>query len=288
LIDLVGWAASSGARAVALDYFFERESQIDSTLCAVIAATRMRVLFGYGIEPFRGQLQALPVPGSLRSCVADQNSGHLVGLLDADRKARLLPLFFNGRQDRPALSLLAARTLAGETVVPVPASGQLRFIEPTVPHLEVSFAELRASAAARNALRDRLVFVGEESALDTFDTPFGQKPGAVVHADAVHSLTHSHYFRDVPWWVGFMLILASCYAIGAWCAAGASAKSLVIAATLALACFSATATIAAVTGPYWFDVFYPSAAVWLLLPLLLGLRRLLSASARGPEGPTPE
>lgn len=284
LIDLVGWAASSGSRGVVLDYYFDQESQVDSTLCAVIAATDVQVLFGYGIEPFLGQLQALPVPSSLQSCVTDQNSAHLVGLRDADKKTRLLPLFFNGRQDRPALSLLAARTLARDAELPLPANGQLRFIEPTEPHLQVSFADLRTNSAARNALKDRLVLMGEESDLDSFNTPFGKKPGAVVHADAVHSLTHSHYFRDVPWWVSFLLIFASCYGFAAWCAGGAPARMLVIASALASGSFAAMAAVAAVTGPYWFDAFYPSAAIWLLLPLLLGLRRLLRPSARGQAG----
>jgi CHASE2 domain-containing sensor protein len=137
-------------------------------------------------------------------------------------------------------------------------------------------AELRTNAAARNSLYGRLVMLGEESSEDTFETPFGRKPGVVVHADATHSLLHSHYIRDVPWWVGLTFILASCYLLAAWCAAGASAAKLSIGSAVATASFVLVAIGAILTGPYWFDVAYPTAAVWLLTPLLLGLRRALT------------
>ncbi len=287
LIDAIGIASSNGAEAIALDYYFQGESRIDSALCAVIAAARIPVLVGYGFERFQRRLQALPVPSTLQSCVTEQNSAHLVGLLDADRTARLMPLFFSNDSDLPALSLKAARTLAGEAELPLPANHQLRFIEPAEPHIRLRLSELRTNQSARNALRDKLVMLGEESNEDSFDTPFGRMPGAVVHADAVHSLLHSHYIREVPWWVSLLFIVASCYWLAAWCAAGASAAKLVVASAVATACFAIVAVAGILTGPYWFDVAYPTAAVWLLTPLLLGLRRALGGNVpqRGDAAP---
>jgi hypothetical protein len=36
-------------------------------------------------------------------------------------------------------------------------------------------------------------------------------------------------------------------------------------------------------GPWWFPVVYPLAALWLLLPLLLGFRKLAVAGAASPR-----
>jgi CHASE2 domain-containing sensor protein len=276
LIDFIGLAAAHDARAVALDYYFTGESAIDSALCSVIDAAGLPVLVGYGFERFQRRIQPLPVPASLDACVTESNAAHLVGFLDADRKARLMPLFFGNDTGRPALSLMAARTFAGENDLPVPANGQLRFVEPVEPHVAVRLADLRTNPSARNALHDRLVMLGEESDRDAFDTPSGRKPGAVVHADATHSLLHSHYIQDVPWWVSLAFVLISCYLLAASCAAGVSATKLAMAAAVATLGFVAVAVAGILTGPYWFDVAYPTAAVWLLLPLLLGLRRVLT------------
>lgn len=277
LIDFIGMAASQDARAVALDYYFDRESVVDSALCAVMESVGIPILVGYAFERFQGRIQPLPVPSSLESCVTPENSAHLVGFLDADHTARLMPLFFNNDTHLPALSLMAARTIASEPELPVPRNGQVRFIEPVEPHVLVRLEELRTNPAARNSLNGRLVVLGEESTEDTFETPFGRKPGAAVHADATHSLLHSHYIHDAAWWVGLTFILASCYLLAAWCAAGVSAAKLIVASAVATACFALVAVGGILTGPYWFDVAYPTAAVWLLTPLLLGLRRALDA-----------
>jgi CHASE2 domain-containing sensor protein len=278
LIELIGMAAANGAKAVALDYYFAAESRVDATLCTVIAAARIPVIVGYGFERFQGRIQAQPVPKTLQPCMTPQVSAHLVGLLDADHVARMTPLFFNNDADRPALSLMAARAMAGPAALPLPSNGQLRFVEPAEPHTRVRLDDLRTDQQARNSLRDKLMLVGEESDIDRFTTPFGSKPGAEVHADAVHSLLHSHYIRDVPWFVSLLLILGFCYWLAVWCAAGASVAKLAIAAGIATACFVAVAIGGILTGPYWFDVAYSATAVWLLLPLLLGLRRVLRRS----------
>jgi hypothetical protein len=48
----------------------------------------------------------------------------------------------------------------------------------------------------------------------------------------------------------------------------------------ATACFGAAAVAGIMVGPFWFDVLYPTAAVWLLLPLLLGLRSVTRRADR--------
>ena len=47
---------------------------------------------------------------------------------------------------------------------------------------------------------------------------------------------------------------------------------LCAAATL---CFAAAAVASILLGPYWFEMVYPTTAVWLWLPLVLGLRHAM-------------
>jgi hypothetical protein len=61
---------------------------------------------------------------------------------------------------------------------------------------------------------------------------------------------------------------------------GVAVGRLVLVCVAATACFWTTAVVGLVTGPKWFDAIYPTAAVWLLLPLLLMLRRATGAGTR--------
>ncbi len=283
IADLIAIAAKNGAKGVALDFYFEGESAIDRLLCAVIQKSGIPVFAGYGFERFRGRIAESPTPESLRPCFTGQNQGHLAGFLDADSEARLTPLFFLNDEKRPALSLLIARSLSGNAEPRLPSDGLLRFVEPAEAHEPLRFADIQSSEAARNLLRNRFVLAGEESDLDSFETPFGRKPGVVIHADAVHSLRSSHFIQSHSWWLGLSFILVFCYWLAAWCASGASTTKLGALCGAATTCFIAVAVASILAGPYWFDVVYPIAAVWLLLPLLLGLRRGTSRSQPRPE-----
>lgn len=281
LVTLLGLAAARGARGVAFDYTFDGESAVDLLLCTTAESIGIPVFFGYGFERFERVLNPFPFPRSLQSCAKPDRQGHLVGFLDADRRARVTPLFFNNDRRRPALSLAVARALSGESEISIPDNGLLHFIEPAQAHLRVRLDDLLDESAsresARNALNDRFVLVGEASDADSFDTPFGHKPGVIVHADAIHSLAHSHYIRKGPWWLRFFPMLAFCYGLAVWSAHDGPAGRLALVCLAATACFCVTAVVGIVAGPLWFDAFYPAAAVWLLLPLLLSLRRLTRA-----------
>jgi len=279
LVTLMGIAAAQGARGIAFDYYFDGESAIDSLVCSTVETIGIPVFFGYGFEYFQAHMNALPVPRGLQPCVTPERQGHLVGFLDTDRRARLMPLFFNHDRAQPALSLRVARALKGDGVA-TPDDGLLQFVEPARPHVRVRLADLldsaRAHDADRNALRGRFVLLAEESDADAFDTPFGRRPGAIVHASAIHSLLHQHYIRPGPEWIRFLSMLAFCYGLAVWCVGGVAAIRLVWVCVAATVCFGAIAVVGILTGPHWFDAVYATAAVWLLLPLLLALRRVTS------------
>jgi CHASE2 domain-containing sensor protein len=278
IADFIALAAKNGAKGVALDFYFDGESKIDRLLCAVIQQSGIPVFAGYGFERFRGRIAESPAPESLKPCFAAENMGHLAGFLDADTKARLTPLFFLNDETRPALSLLVARSLSGETALQLPDDGLLRFVEPAKAYEPLRFSEVQNSESARRLFLNRFVLVGEESDADSFETPFGRKPGVAIHADVVHSLRASHFIQRHSWWLGASFILVFCYWLAALCAGGASTAKLAVFCGAATACFIAVAVASILTGPYWFDIVYPIAAVWLLLPLLLGLRRATQRS----------
>jgi CHASE2 domain-containing sensor protein len=278
LADLIAIAAKNGAKGVALDFYFEGESKIDRLLCAVMQQSKIPVFAGYGFERFRGRIAESPAPASLKPCFAPQNMGHLAGFLDADTAARLTPLFFLNDKTRPALSLLIARSLSGGAEPRLPDDGLLRFVEPAKAYEPLRFAEVQSSETARDLLRNRFVLVGEESDSDSFETPFGRKSGVVIHADVVHSLRNSHFIQRHSWWLQASFILVFCYWLATASAGGASVSKLAALCGLATACFVAVAIASILIGPYWFDIVYPVAAVWLLLPLLLGLRRATQRS----------
>jgi hypothetical protein len=71
-------------------------------------------------------------------------------------------------------------------------------------------------------------------------------------------------------------MLAFCYGLAVWCVSGVAAIRLVWVCVAATVCFAAIAVVGILTGPHWFDAVYATAAVWLLLPLLLALRRVTS------------
>lgn len=271
---LMGLAQENEAKGVVFDYRFDGVSGVDTLLCAAVDSLTIPVLFGYGFERFQQRLTALPLPETLQSCVTTENLGHLVGFLDVDRKARVMPLFFNNDVERPALGLRAARLLApaNENLL-LPYNGLVRFVEPSGgAHIEVDMTDVLQDAAARRSFSGRLVFVGERSEPESFATPFGTKPGVVVHADVAHSLIHQHYISDVPWWASLAVMLLFCYSLATLCADGVPTLRLVALCAGATVMLIGTAIFAIRVGPYWFDVIYPAAAVWCLLPLLLALR----------------
>jgi len=274
LIDLIAFAAKAGARGVALDVYFAEPSPIDPLLCRVITTAGIPVFVGFGFERRQGRIVEMGIPETLQPCLTEGRVAHLAGLLDFDLVSRATPLFFRNDPGRPALSLAVARALAAPTPVEVPPDGILRFVPPPEDPLTVRFDELIAGKADRNFLRSRFVMAGEAEQ-DSFDTVSGRKPGIVVHSYAVHSLRQAHDIRQHSWWLGFAIMLVFCYWMTIWCANGVNVRTLTALCVFATLVVVGIAVVSILVGPYWFDVVYPLTAIWLLLPMLAGLRRVI-------------
>jgi CHASE2 domain-containing sensor protein len=276
LIDLISLAAKSGARGVALDVYFTERSPIDPLLCRVITTAGIPVIAGFGFERRQGRIVELGMPETLAPCLSEGRVAHLAGLLDFDLVTRATPLFFRNDPSRPALSLAVARALAGTTPVEVPPDGILRFVPPAEDPLTVRFDELTTGKADRNLLRNRFVMAGEAER-DSFETVAGRKPGVVIHSYAVHSLRQAHDIRRHSWWLGFAIMLVFCYWMTIWFANGVNVGTLIGLCVVATLIVVGIAVVSILIGPYWFDVVYPLAAIWLLLPVLAGFRGLSRA-----------
>jgi CHASE2 domain-containing sensor protein len=286
LVQLVGFAGAHGALGLVLDLYFEDVSNQDQLLCAVIQAWDRPVISGYLVEYRDQRPNPVPDPPSLAPCFPSERRGHLIGLMDGDDTIRVVPTTLKHRDRFPSLGMLAARSFAAEgRKISPPDGGLLRYVEPESRVPRIHFVELLSDASARNHLHGRIVVLGDDSPADTFATPFGLRAGAEIHADVLHSLLRDAHVRPMPWWLVFVLILASCYALAAWCADGASAVRLTLLCLVLSLLFVAAAAAAVQLGPYWFEIAYPLAALWLLLPLLLVFRRILSFRSLSSPAP---
>jgi CHASE2 domain-containing sensor protein len=96
-----------------------------------------------------------------------------------------------------------------------------------------------------------------------------------VHAYAVDSLLASHYVTRPPAWLSAFVVFASCYTLTLLAAARVSAKRLAIASAGITVTVVAVAAAAMHFSALWLDVIYAIVATWLLMPILLGIRKRL-------------
>ena len=272
--------AALGASGVALDVYFADPSDLDETFCRRLAGLEPPILAGTGFVQAEGRVAPVEMPELLAECLPEDVRGHLGGFADVDGVVRQVPLYFQGREDRPALSLRIAELLGGPEWAPPADLELLRFVEPSAPYPVWPYERLEAEPELRRFVADRFVIVGESSERDTFETPFGRRPGAVVHMNAAHALRQGHFLRKVPWWHGLLYLLVACYLLTAFALEGYSLLWLAGYCAVASVGAVALAVVALWTGPDWYDIAYPIVAVWLLLPLALGLRQALRRRAR--------
>jgi CHASE2 domain-containing sensor protein len=269
---LITAAAKNRARGVAFDFYFARDSNLDSVICrAVQQADTTDVIIGFTLERVNGEIRPLPTAPGIENCLSVDRQGHLVGLVESDNVVRLIPLYFRWHKDRPSLSFKVAQSLAeiGGTELKPPPSDLLRFIEPKGLIPQVSYRELADDPAKCKLMRDCWVLVGENLSSDTFLTPFGQIPGVLIHAYAIHSLRHGHFLTRTPWWSGLLMTLLSCYVIFSLVAQRASRVRIIGTALLLSALIVAASIVALVIWLIWLDVIYVLVAIWLLVSVLI-------------------
>jgi CHASE2 domain-containing sensor protein len=270
-------AQAQRLRGLALDFYFEDKSRLDNVLCDAIRRLGVDVFAGYTLEAGGGPDAVLaPNGNALEACVPfDTHEGHLLAWADADGYVRTLPLHWQGQTDRPAFSLRIAQVRAAKLgrKIEVPNARMLRYVAPREGLRELDVARVREKPSLLN---DKFVFVGQRSTLDTHRTPFDEHTGTWVQAAAVNALLSGAYMTRASDFASALLVFVACYAIVLVAMASGSLRSLSIAAAIV----SLSVLLLAAAAAYrhiWLDAIYAIVACWLLVPLVLVLRRTIPA-----------
>jgi len=291
---LIELARIGGARGIAFDIAYEGGTPVDSIYCAAVERAKsersgFRVLSAYDLTQSEGALLPKRPPAaqspSALPCLPASDQGHAMGLADGDGIVRSIPLRWEG-EDAPAFSLRVAEALrdagASESKLSLPKGELLRFLPPDDELRIIEGQQLDEIDRAPEQLAGYFLIVGERSAADTFRTPFGELPGAVVHAYAAHTLLSGTYIRrPAALWSAF-IVFASCYVLTLFAAKQSSVARLALIAAVLSAIVVVFAAAAIYLWRVWLDVIYAVAAIWLLLPLLIVASRLRRA---GPTAP---
>jgi CHASE2 domain len=274
-------ARKGGAQGVAFDVAFSGSTDIDPLFCQSVSAAGFPVLSTYELqkEKVLGLYAMVPATQQL-PCLPVANQAHAMGIAEADERVRSIPLFWNGvKGKQPALSLRVAQCIHSKCTsddLPIPNERLLRFLQPGPKALTVIAPDqLAALERSPSVLRDRFLLVGDAAGADVFKTPFGRLPGTVVHGYAVDALLTSHYITRPTAWLSAFVVFASCYILILLAGERLSKRALVLAAAEITAAVIAMAAAAMYFSAVWLDVIYAVVAVWLLLPLLLGIRHRL-------------
>jgi CHASE2 domain-containing sensor protein len=291
---LIKLAVANQAKGIAFDFYFNGDSEpgFDQLMCTEIKnaeKSKIPVFVGFGFhftheEPIRDEIAR-----NLQLCLPDSNQGHLLGYAEWDGKIRMVPLYFKNDRSKEALSLRIARSMDSDGKLNPPEDGLLQFIKPENDINEITYDELIGNPQERGRLRDKFVLVGERSETDTFLTPYKRRPGVVIHAFAVHSLRQNHFIQRAPWWSGFLMIFVSCYLIMILFTQRVRNPKIALVGVLASVIIFVSSAAAMYFWLAWVDIVYPIAAIWLLLPLLIGLQRIRRRKTQEPAPqPDPE
>lgn len=271
--QLIGLAKANGARGIAFDFYFTQPSELDTWLCAKVRGAGIPVFTGFGFGRHNGTVFRLPYPSSLESCLP-QNSvqGHLMGYREADHLVRSIPLSF---KDMPALSWrIANQLMLSEHRASPPNTGLLRFLPTSTPIASIPLDTLYKDRDLVNVLRDQFVLVGEgKGSADTVPTPFGTMAGVAVHALAVQALMNERVATDAPWWASLAFLLVSCYIVTLIVSRRESVAQVMLVTAGVSVAMALAAAAAARFWLVWVDVSYAVIGTWLLMALMLTIRR---------------
>ncbi len=267
------------ALGLAFDIAYEGSSDSDNLFCSSLAGFTGPVVlpFAYKRSPDGNDfVRATTDPPATLPCLANRPSGHAMALAEADNRVRSVPLYWEDDQNRPALSLVAAKSIIGDKLS-VPEDRLLRFVPATDLALKV-YKTLDSLLQDPSHIEGRFVFIGENSKADTFDTPFGPMAGAQIHALAANSLLAGKVITRPSGGVSAVVVFASCYLLLLFGSQGYSTRALIVVAVTTTVAIFALAAAAIHFLLVWLDVVYAVAALWLLLPLLLVFRRFVQAT----------
>jgi len=293
--DLIGMLSESQAKGVALDYFFAAEDErIDEHLCSAVKEAKinsgqqqMPIFVSYDSKIDEDGVHRLPIDPNLEKCLPSSTWGHTIGYAEWDGRIRSIPLYLGDE----SLSLKIARTL--DPQVRGPKNRLVQFIKPANDFKPLEFDKLWNDYLSDDSkeweldqlkLRDKFILVGEDSERDRFQTPYGSRPGVVIHAYAAHSLKQNHFIERAPWWISLLMIALLCYLTMVLTSRGVSNLKLILVNVACSTFIVAIAILSMYLWLTWIDLVYPLLATWLFLLVLIVMRRIGLRKARSVAG----
>jgi CHASE2 domain-containing sensor protein len=293
--DLIGMASESQAKGVALDYYFAAEEErIDEHLCSAVKEAKinsgqqqMPIFVSYDSKIDEDGVHRLPIDPNLEKCLPSSTWGHTIGYAEWDGRVRSIPLELPDK----SLSLKIAQTF--DPQVRGPKNGLVQFIKPANDFKPLEFEKLWNDYLSDDPkeweldqlkLRDKFILVGEDSVRDHFWTPYGIRPGVVIHAYAVHSLKQNHFIERASSWVSLLMITLLCYLMMVLTSLGVANLKLILINVAFSAFIVAIAILSMYVWLTWIDLVYPLLATWLFLLVLMVMRRIGLRKARSAAG----
>jgi CHASE2 domain-containing sensor protein len=277
IAQVIGLAKSHGATGVALDFYFATESpDIDDFLCDVVLEDPGPVVAGARVSVSPTGAFRESYPPTLERCFDDDHRGHLLGTADSDNVIRHVPMDL-GLANLPALSHRVAERILGLRLdsAESPPPEMIRYTEPFGTPRVLSFDSLPelSDDQRRELFADRVIFVGERSKSEMFMTPFGPRLGVQIHAASTASLVSGSWIRRLPWWAPLPVLLLACLLLSELAGGAATPRILMLTSAALTLLLLGSALISIRFWRAWVDVAYPIAAIWLLLPALLYIRK---------------
>lgn len=307
IAELIEFASTSEARGVALDFAFgdissdnadAEAKELDQFFCKTITDEKARrlkkdshewpVLVAYDFQETKdGKAYGDEIdPDLLDNCLPKNVQGHAAGYGEWDGKVRSIPVYLdevptgNESARHESLSLKIAKTF--DPQIQGPANGLLQFVKPADDFKPIIWedwqkadrddpAKLPDFAAS---LRDRFIIVGERSHQDSFPTPYGVQPGAVIHGYAAHSLRQNHFIKRSDWWVTLLMISLMCYLMMVLISLGIGNVKLILINVGSSIVIIGISIFVMYRWLTWIDLVYPLLATWLFLFLLIAMRRI--------------
>lgn len=298
IADLIEYAKNADATGVAFDVYFsetgEEGDKLNRYLCDAIEKARkpaaetraskkeLPIFVGYDFRLGKDRIERVRIDNYLEGCLPTTAQGHTVGYREADNVVRSVPMQIG--ESLGSFSLLIAEELAkmNRQQIQAPPDGLLQFTKPANDFKTLKWNEVwnnylsgdeEKIAADQAEFQDRFVLVGEDSLADQFLTPYGTKPGVVVHAYAVHSLRQNQFVRRQQWWTSLLMISLLCYLLMVFTSRGFRSLKLILINVAFSVLIILIAVLAMRLWLTWIDLVYPLLATWLFLFLLLGLRK---------------
>ncbi|HEX6638754.1 MAG TPA: CHASE2 domain-containing protein [Steroidobacteraceae bacterium] len=276
---LIELAMSQQARGVGLDVYFQGQTSSDAALCTTVERARQAgipVWAGFTNKNLKNGKLPVAVGADALPCFTTAHVGSLRGFADSDGRVRAVRLTWERMGDQPSFSVLGAaaveksygRTLSAKDLDdPV-----LRYLPPP-EEFPVPVTREFDVLTDPGVLHRKLVLIGLNVKEDRYYTPWGVQPGTLIQANAIHSLRVGTRIERPDGFWSALVVAVLCYLIVVLAIDGISTrKLLVVAAGLSIAVIGASALLM-YAWLMWFEVIYALVALWLLVPLVVVLRR---------------